>query len=93
MNPPGSPALSQKQCFAMLDKICPETPLPTECKQFEDVKLMMQRKNSNRSNQAVAFAGMAPGEAAAAMAARDKGHLNHAQIQRRLTTSKKRTLW
>jgi hypothetical protein len=49
--------------------------------------------NSNRKSHTIAFQGMSPGEAAAAMAAREKGHLHHAQIQRRLTTSKKRTLW
>lgn len=93
MNAPESPGLTPKQCFKLLDKVCPDSPLPTECNQFEEVKVMMQRKNSNRDSHAVAFQGMSAGEAASAMAAREKGKLNHAQIQRRLTTSKKRTLW
>jgi hypothetical protein len=85
--------ITEKQCFAMVAMVCPDSPLPAACNQFEEVKIALQRKNSNKSSHAVAFQGMSPGEAAAAMAARDRGHLHHAQIQRRLTTSKKRTLW
>jgi hypothetical protein len=77
----------------MVANVCPNSPLPAACNQYEEVKIALQRKNSNRSSHALAFQGMSPGEAAAAMAARERGHLNHAQIQRRLTTSKKRTLW
>lgn len=77
----------------MLDHVCPDSPLPRECEQFNEVKVALQRKNSNKDAHAIAFQGMNAGEAAAAMAAREKGHLHHAQIQRRLTTSKKRTLW
>jgi hypothetical protein len=91
-DPPDSP-VTEKQCFAMLDKVCPDSPLPTACNQFDEVKIALQRKNSNRKSHTIAFQGMSPGEATAAMAAREKGHLHHAQIQRRLTTSKKRTLW
>jgi hypothetical protein len=89
---PTSP-VTEKQCFAMISKACPDSPLPAACNQFEEVKIMLQRKNSDRSSHAIAFQGMSPGEAASAMAAREKGHLHHAQIQRRLTTSKKRNLW
>jgi hypothetical protein len=90
---PADSPITEKQCFAMVDKVCPDSPLPAACNQFEGVKIALQRKNSNKSSHAIAFQGMSPGEAAAAMAAREKGHLHHAQIQRRLTTSKKRTLW
>jgi hypothetical protein len=92
LSPPPSP-YTQKSCFAMLDRVCPDSPLPRECQQFEEVKVALQRKLSNRHAQSVAFQGMHAGEAAAAAAARERGHLNHAQIQRRLTSSGKRTLW
>lgn len=78
----------------MIDKVCADThPLPAECEQFEDVKIALQRRNSDRSNQAIAFQGMNPSEASYAMASRDQGRLNHAQIQRRMTSSQKPTLW
>ena len=89
---PSSP-YTRKACFDILDKVTHDSPLPPQCDQFQDVKVALQRKNSNRSSHAIAFQGMSPGEAAAAMAAREHGMLNHAQIQRRLTTSKNRKLW
>jgi hypothetical protein len=85
--------VTQKLCFAMLDKVCPDSPLPAACNQYDEVKIALQRKNSNRKSHNIAFQGMSPGETTAAMAARERGHLHHAQIQRRMTTSKKRTLW
>ena len=85
--------MTHKSCMAMLDRVCPDSPLPRECQQFEDVKVALQRKNSNKSAHAVAFQGMSPGEAASAAAARERGQLHHAQIQRRLTNSKNRKLW
>jgi len=90
-SPPDSP-YTHKACFEMLDKVCPDSPLPAECQQFQDVKVALQRRNSNKSSHAIAFAGMAPAEAAAAMAARERGQLHHAQVQRRMTNSKKR-MW
>jgi hypothetical protein len=48
----------------------------------------LQRKNSNKQSQAIAFQGMHSGEATAAMAARDRGQLHHAQVQRRMTNNK-----
>jgi hypothetical protein len=91
MTPPSSP-ITRKACFSLLDKVCPDSPLPRDCEQFEDIKIALQRKNSNRENHAIAFAGMNAGEAAAAMSARDKGLLHHAQIQRRMTNQKPK-LW
>jgi hypothetical protein len=90
--PPSSP-YSQKACFALIDKVCPDSPLPKHCEQFDEVKLALQRRNSDRANHAIAFQGMAPGEAAAAMASRERGTLTHAQIQRRMTSSSKPRLW
>lgn len=92
VTPPGSP-YTKTFCFSMLDKVCPDSPLPTECKKYEEVVVALQRRNSDRSAHAIAFQGMHPGEAAAAAAARERGHLHHAQIQRRLTNSKNRKLW
>lgn len=83
--------MSEQACVKDLDKYYPN--LPDECASFEQVKDAIQRKNSNRHAQAVAFAGMSPHEAAQAMAARDHGNLNHAQITRRLTSNKNRSLW
>jgi len=91
---PTSSPYTRKACFSMLDKVCPDThPLPAECEQFEDVKIALQRRNSDKSNHAISFQGMSPGEAAAAMSQREHGRLSHAQIQRRMTSSQKRTLW
>jgi hypothetical protein len=77
----------------MLDKVCPDSPLPKYCQQFEEVQVQLQRRHSDRAMHAIAFAGMHPAEAAAAAAARERGHLHHAQIQRRLTSSAKNRLW
>ena len=90
---PASPSHTRKTCLALLSQVTPSCPLPDECSAFADVKAALQRKNSNKHDQAIAFQGMNPGEAAAAMAARDRGHLHHAQIQRRLTSDKSRRLW
>lgn len=92
LTPPGSP-YTAKTCFSLLDKVGYDNPLPRECEQYQEVKMALKRKNSNKESHAIAFQGMGPAEAAAAMAARERGHLHHAQIQRRLTTSSKRSLW
>jgi hypothetical protein len=91
VTPPNSP-FTKMSCFELIGKVCPASPLPAACEQFEEVKIALQRNNSNKANQAIAFEGMAAGEAAAAMSSRDKGFLSHAQIQRRMTNSKPR-LW
>jgi hypothetical protein len=74
-----------------LDKYYPN--LPSECHSFDQVKAALSRKNSNKHSQTIAFQGMHPHEAAHAKAARDNNQLHHAQITRRLTTSKNRSLW
>lgn len=92
LTPPTSP-YSQKACHDLLSLIhYPDSPLPVQCEKYEDVKVALQRKNSNKAAHAIAFQGMHAGEAAAAMASREKGQLHHAQIQRRMTNSKPR-LW
>lgn len=92
LTPPSSPEI-RKSCFDILDKVCPDSPLPKQCKGYEDVAVALQRKNSDRNNHNIAFQGMNPGEAAMAAAARQRGGLHHAQIQRRMTNSKNKTLW
>ncbi|GKY97119.1 hypothetical protein MPSEU_000670300 [Mayamaea pseudoterrestris] len=89
-SPPPSP-LSEKSCIKDLDKYYPN--IPSECQHVTEVKQALQRKNSNKHSQAIAFAGMHPHEATHAMAAREQNALHHAQITRRLTTTKKRSLW
>jgi hypothetical protein len=89
---PYSSPYSPKVCINMLDTMG-SPKLPNECEQFQDVMLALQRKNSDRSAQAIAFEGMHAGEAAAAMAARDRGKLSPAQIQRRMTSNSKRHMW
>jgi hypothetical protein len=72
-------------CKSLADKMA-DNNVPTECKQFPKILADLKRRNSDRHNHAIAFEGMSAGEAAAAMAAREKGQLYHAQIQRRLTS-------
>jgi len=77
----------------LLEKVSHDCPLPKDCERFEEVTVALQRKNSNPGNHSIAFAGMHSGEAAMAKAAREHGMLNHAQIQRRMTTGKKNRIW
>jgi hypothetical protein len=87
--PPGSPGYSKEFCKALVDKMCVDSSLPSECIQFPNIMSDVQRRNSDRSNQAIAFQGMSAREQAAAMSNRDKGQLHHAQVQRRLTTTRR----
>jgi hypothetical protein len=66
--------------------------LPDVCKQYKDVAVALRRQNSKK-HHAVAFEGMAPGEAIAAMRAREEGRLSHPQIQRRMTSGRDFTPW
>lgn len=94
-SPPGSP-YSQRACFNLLSKLAyhqdGSTSLPRECQELSEIQVALERRNSKKSAHAIAFQGMSPHEAAAAMAARERGSLHHAQIQRRLTSDRK-TLW
>mmetsp|Transcript_8987 Transcript_8987/g.16303 ORF Transcript_8987/g.16303 Transcript_8987/m.16303 type:complete len:115 (+) Transcript_8987:79-423(+) len=81
---------SEQVCQQLVKKVTPMNPLPSECQKFPNVLKSLKRRDSNKSDHAKAFQGMSPHEMAAAMAARERGHLNHAQIQRRLTTSHRR---
>ena len=52
--------------------------------------MSLKRRNSDRNDQNIAFAGMSPGERADAMNAREKGRLSQAQVKRRLTSPSNR---
>jgi hypothetical protein len=80
---------SRDFCKAIAAKMCVDSSFPSECKRFPDLVSELQRRNSDKSDHAIAFAGMSAGEQAAAMAAREHGHLAHAQVQRRLTSSRR----
>ncbi|CAB9525834.1 expressed unknown protein [Seminavis robusta] len=77
---------TQQYCSNLVKNVCPSSPLPTQCKKYPEVLMSLQKRNSDRHAQSIAFAGMSPGETSAAMVARDKGRLSQAQIKRRLTT-------
>lgn len=81
------PAFDRQSCIKLIDKVCPSSPLPHECQKYPDVLQTLQRRDSNRHDHSIAFAGMSPGEKVAAMAAREKGALSQAQIKRRMTSS------
>lgn len=88
--PPSTP-MSRRACFQMLESVCHDAPLPKECEQYPEV--VLQRKNSDPANHAIAFQGMSHAEASRAKAARERGMLNHAQIQRRMTTGSSKRIW
>jgi hypothetical protein len=81
---------SEQVCQQLVKKVTPMNPLPAECQKYPNVLKSLKRRDSNKSDHAKAFQGMSPHEMTAAMAARERGHLNHAQIQRRLTSSHRR---
>lgn len=81
-----SSGYSEAVCQQLVKKVTPDSPLPKQCQKYDKVVKALQRRDSNRSDQAKAFAGMSPHDMSNAMAARERGHLNHHQIQRRLTT-------
>eukprot|EP01083_Nonionella_stella_P098989 278439_1 len=82
--------LTKKYCETLARKLSSRVDmLPNGCKQFDTVSLMINRHDTKRHDDAIAFEGMHTGEALAAMAARERGHLPPAQIQRRFTNSSK----
>lgn len=92
LTPPNSP-FTKRSCFELLDKVCPDSPLPKDCARYPEVTVALQRRNSDRDSHNIAFAGMNPMEASMAKAARERGQLYHAQIQRRMTSGAKKTIW
>ena len=71
-------------CKMIATKVHTESEFPAECKQYTDAFTIFKRHNSAKN----AFEGMSPGEKVDAMRAKDEGHLNNAQIKRRMTTKK-----
>ncbi|KAL7535897.1 hypothetical protein ACHAXR_011571 [Thalassiosira sp. AJA248-18] len=57
---------------------------PVECRQFKDCVSLLKRHTSAKNP----YSGMSPGDAIDAMRAKDEGHLNSAQIKRRMTSGK-----
>mmetsp|Transcript_22445 Transcript_22445/g.36938 ORF Transcript_22445/g.36938 Transcript_22445/m.36938 type:complete len:107 (+) Transcript_22445:97-417(+) len=62
-----------------------ESDFPADCKQFGDAVSILKRHNTSNTNP---YAGMSPLDAIDAKRAKDEGHLNNAQIKRRMTTKK-----
>jgi len=80
-------------CEAIVKKMTFNSEVPHKCKEYASVMALIRKKESNRSQCAVAFEGMTPSEAQAAMAARERGHLNPHQIQRRMTHRNSTRVW
>jgi len=74
----------REHCLMLLKTAMKSADVPVSCLAYKDIQQTLKRKDS-KHEYAVAFEGMSPGDAAAAMAARDKGMLHHAQVQRRMT--------
>lgn len=62
-----------------------ESEFPADCRQFSDAVSILKRHNSTNDNP---YVGLSPGEAIDAKRAKAEGHLNNAQITRRMTTKK-----
>jgi hypothetical protein len=84
---------SETFCSSLLNKMVPYNyQLPDQCTKYRGVNERFQRmKSEAQENNAVAFAGMSPGEACDAQVARAHGRINHAQIKRRMTTQSKKS--
>ena len=95
--PPSSPSPSKKSCFELLAKTYSESgnPLPMECERFEDIKIALQRRNTDpKEYKEDPYVGLSYEDRINAVRAREHGQLNHHQIQRRMTTStKKDKVW
>ena len=74
---------SDDYCKMIAMKVKSESDFPAKCKQYNDAVKLLKRHDSKRSE---AYIGMSPGEAIDAMRAKEEGHLNSAQIKRRMTT-------
>lgn len=75
-------------CEALIEKIASlrDDQIPKECKEYANVReAIIRKRDSNKHDHSIAFEGMHSGQALSAMAAREKGHLNPIQIQRRYT--------
>lgn len=75
---------SQAYCEDLANKMSKLQDLPAYCRKYDDVVKKMESKQ--QKDAVDPFAGMRPGEAVRARAARTRGMESHAQIQRRHTT-------
>eukprot|EP00956_Cyclotella_meneghiniana_P025998 scaffold55409_cov79-Cyclotella_meneghiniana.AAC.3 len=75
---------SHEFCKSLALKVHRASDYPHQCHEYEDAMILLRRHNSKD-----AYAGMSPGDRADAMRAKDEGHLNSAQIKRRMTTRNK----
>jgi hypothetical protein len=85
---PPNGALSLHYCEQLALQVANEHEIPMECvKKYPIVVETLRRRltKSCKNDLAVAFAGMPPGNAYAAMSNIEKGHLHQAQIQRKQT--------
>lgn len=73
----------------MAEKLSNIKDLPKECFEHKDIVARFQRRPT-KSENSIAFEGMGSAGAAAA-SARQKGHENYAQIQRRYTNRRRFT--
>jgi len=69
-------------CVSIASKVNSESEFPVECMQYNDAVTILKQSSSNP------YAGMSPGEAIDAKRAKFEGHMNSAQIKRRMTTRK-----
>jgi len=81
---------TQEFCEVIVRKL--NNDIPEECKEFSNIRAILAKRESNHQDT-IAFAGLSPGEVAAARAARKQGHLNPAQIQRRMTNRGSTRVW
>jgi hypothetical protein len=78
-----------KECKLLSQKISSVQDLPSECFEHDDLVSSLKSRPT-KSDSSVAFEGMG-NASAAAIAAREKGQQNYAQIQRRFTNSRRFT--
>ena len=72
-------------CKMLSEKVHDYSEVPAICKHYKAL-FKEQHEHSNVTRNV--YAGMSPGEAIDAMRAKDEGHLNSAQIKRRMTERK-----
>ena len=85
--------ITKTSCESILAKVSKNTDVPYECEQYPSVKEILRKRDSNRTDHAIAFEGMSPQDAHDAMAAREKGHLSPIQIKRRMTNTSHTRIW
>lgn len=92
---PSSSPYSKKACFDLLTNDYQHSSLPFECERFDEIKAAVKRRNTDpKVQEDEAYAGLSHGDRVNAIRARERGQLNHHQIQRRMTTSThKNKIW